>query len=379
MIFIIGSILVLGVIVFNAYLSSESSLDFRLEFFYNHPQEEVATIMWIILGIGVFLIIVGIIKHFVSKKKIKGENKEKNKLKILKNKKVVIAISALIIIVLLFIFMSIIIFNSKRTRNYNQFNEEEYIVPQKEPTVDLSKYKSHGSFTEDGIAWACTEDYTGHKCGYINTKGDTIIPFKDNLIDIDGNSLSEKYDDYKNGVVLVAEKIKNNGDIMVSAYDTSGNIITSINQKNSTFFSVNHYNGINNVMFTISNLSACGDEKYIYNYNNKEMKKFDVSCTRMFANDFSDGLLYSRDSTSDYNIIFYDKDFNEALKIIVDDNENYESLPEVSDFKNGNATLLFIGKDRNKYTVTIDKKGKWLDEPKKYEETYEDFRDDISY
>ena len=70
---------------------------------------------------------------------------------------------------------------------------------------------------------------------------------------------------------------------------------------------------------------------------------------------------YTKD-ISESSIIYLDENGDEALKITTKSNKSYAEIIEASDFFDGEATLLFRGKDGNKYTVTIDKTGEWLDD-----------------
>ena len=88
--------------------------------------------------------------------------------------------------------------NSSVTSDYQQSTENQ-------ETVDLSEYEEYGSFKgedyENQIAWVIKSDYNGRRYGYINRKGEFVIPLSSDIRYL--TNTSNKLNDYENGKVVV--------------------------------------------------------------------------------------------------------------------------------------------------------------------------------
>ena len=253
---------------------------------------------------------------------------------------------------------------NKESKNIISYEEELSMAneSQEEILVDLSDYEETGEFTEDGIAWVYKEGYNGKGCGYINKNGEFVIPIQEDILQTDLDGLSINYDDYHNGIVLIARN-EDWGKYTITAYDTDGNDVSNMETKNP-YIRIQRFQGVKNPFIFLNGNNYIYSEVYIFDMNTKEFKQVREKDFWQFGDNFGDGLLYCY---SEGSIIYLDENGDEALKITTDSNENYVGIEEASDFINGEATLLFRGKDGNEYTVTIDKTGKWLDEPVKHE------------
>lgn len=267
----------------------------------------------------------------------------------------------------------------QESRNENKMSSREEILKynennNEEINIDLSEYEETGEFTEDGIAWVYKEDYSGKGCGYINKNGEFVIPIQEDILQTDSNSLSKGYDDYHNGIVLIAKNVEW-GKYSITAYDTNGNVVSSM-VATSPYIHIKRFQGVKNPFIFVRDDSSVDSEAYIFDMSTKKFKQIREKDYWSFGDNFSDGLLYCyTKDISKVSISYLDENGNEALEITTKSNENYVGIITASDFIDGEATLLFTGKDGNDYTVTIDKKGNWLDEPVKHKNS-ENIRND---
>ena len=257
---------------------------------------------------------------------------------------------------------------NKESKNKISYKEEllKNNERQEEILVDLSNYEESGEFTEDGIAWVYKEDYNGKGCGYINKKGEFVIPIQEDILETDLDGLSINYDDYHNGIVLIARNVEW-GKYTITAYDTDGNEVSSMETENP-YIRIQRFQDVKNPFIFLNGNNYIYSEVYIFDIDTNKFKQIREKDYWQFGDNFGDGLLYCyTKDISESSIIYLDENGDEALKITTKSNESYAEIIEASDFFDGEATLLFRGKDGNKYTVTIDKTGEWLDEPIKHE------------
>lgn len=73
---VVGSIFIIGGLVFNMFLNSTNSLDMKREAFFNNGTTDLASGAYLIIGIGVICIIIGIVRFIAEKNK---SNKETSK------------------------------------------------------------------------------------------------------------------------------------------------------------------------------------------------------------------------------------------------------------------------------------------------------------
>lgn len=238
---------------------------------------------------------------------------------------------------------------------------------QENTDFDFSEYESHGDF-HDGIAWVCKSDYSGIKYGYINTKGDYIIPLT--------QEIKECYD-YQNEVFIViyeSDVASNYGDIIL--YDKSGNELYKIEDSCAQKPFIKYFNN-KNIYIAHPYYGVAAQESYMYEYKTGKLFHIDASCTD--SSDYYDGLLYLGDYKDPSNamgyvkgrgVCFADSKGNIVLVLSTDTNENYFSVFSASDFQDGKSNILFAGQNKKYYTVTIDKTGKWLNEPIEVDKNY---------
>ena len=229
-------------------------------------------------------------------------------------------------------------------------------------TFDFSEYSNHGIFTEDGIAWVCKENYYGKQFGYINKENEYIIPLSDQIVAKNGNSLS----DYENGMVVVFTKDKK-----FSIYDTEGNVIISYSTDDYNNLSVKYLNN-GNILLTRPN----NTKSYMYVKSKNIITEQETEPITSTVSEYSEGLLYCGDlygvydGITSYNsrgVKFFDEEGELVLKLPsgknTEEDRAYDIVLQATDFKDGKSTILFIGQDKNWYTVEINKNGEWLGEP----------------
>lgn len=220
-------------------------------------------------------------------------------------------------------------------------------------TIDLSEYEDYGSFKGEDyanqIAWVCKSDYNGRRYGYINRKGEFIIPLSSDIRYM--TNTSNELNDYENGKVVVSTLSQ--GFII---YDTEGDIVAQYKDTSGVYEAKTLSNG--NIIIT--NHDLIYPDVYMYVESTNEITKLPYDSEIGTNGNYSDGLLACMINDE---IVYLDEQGNEKLRIDNLDNSAYLSLSRGGDFKDGKATLKFFGKDRKYYEVTIDTNGNWLDEP----------------
>lgn len=233
----------------------------------------------------------------------------------------------------------------------------EYDYSEAYEKLDLSEYTEHGKFGEDGIMWVKKSDYTGVKYGYMNFNGEYIIPLTEEIVE-PGN--------YNCGFVAV---VNDNSSIKkgCSFFDAKGKCLFSYYSWD--FEGITHISDeiiiFSNIDFSSSG-SAYDYKDFIYWVKTDTFT--DVSDTYDDKNYFSISedllrIIYRNRSVS-YRFEFYDMTGKLKLGIDEKSNENYKFVHYVDNFIDGKSTLWFVGQDKEFYSVTIDKNGNWLDEPK---------------
>ncbi len=233
-------------------------------------------------------------------------------------------------------------------------------------TLDLSQYTRRGSFGEDGLMWVEKADYTGKRIGYIDYKGNEVIPLMDTI---------ERACDFHKGYAVIVYEEDSMGNGMRAIIDTKGDV--KLKYKNHAISG--YYNSSNgNVVLAGVNLNddLYGQTKnYIFCSNSE--KTIEIQGSGLGGGMYySDGLLRTKTTVwrtnenkpySSYKhvVTFYDENGEIALVVDCDSSEYFRQLMYVSDFENGQAEVTFVGLDRNWYKVNIDKNGKWVDEPVK--------------
>lgn len=225
-------------------------------------------------------------------------------------------------------------------------------------TLDLSQYSSWGSFGLDGIMWVEKADYAGKQIGYIDYNGNEIVPLTDTI---------KRACDFYNGlaIVLYEEEVWNNG--MRGIINTQGEVVAKYENHAATKY--NHLNN-GNIVFSsdidIEGKSYSGGNAYMFVKATGDFVEVPVPAWQSIETiDYSDGLLLIY---SNYYVDPGAKYFDEEGNCVLDlDNssEYYKEVMFASDFVDGEATVNFVGMDRDWYTVKIDKSGAWKTEPVK--------------
>lgn len=235
-------------------------------------------------------------------------------------------------------------------------------------SLDLSQYDSYGSFGEDGLMWVEKSDYTGKQYGYIDYKGNIVIPFTSEIVEPG---------DFKHGYAIVSyeQDVMRNG--IYAVINTKGEAIFEFENHGASL----HYQSANgNIVLIDINLiddSYSSPKDYILcSKTGKVVEIVEESCSFYTPRSmyYSDGLLrtYRTDwdvpnNNNDVGYIevvtFYDENGEFALRIDTNSSEYYKSLMYVDDFINGKADVYFWGLDSNYYKVQIDKNGEWVNDP----------------
>lgn len=245
----------------------------------------------------------------------------------------------------------------------------EYDYSEAYEKLDLSEYTEHGKFGEDGIMWVKKSDYTGIQCGYIDYNGKVIMPLTTGI---------EETTNFKDGFAIVKHKkdylgipgfsvIDKVGNILFDYYTTADiweniiivnkNIILARNICDSRELENNKMLSL--IFFSNTNKLVKINELFLYSFEDAPISVSD-GLIRVVTYDAKKGYFSHRPNTIEY----FDENGEVVLKIDNSSNENYEHIQYVENFIDGKAILTFEGKDENLYNVTIDKQGKWLDEPK---------------
>lgn len=232
-------------------------------------------------------------------------------------------------------------------------------------SLDLSQYKDWGSFGEDGLMWVEKSDYTGKSFGYIDYKGNVVIPFTEEIVTPGDFNCGHAIVSYErdgfgmgNGIHGI---INIKGDV-VFKYDNHA-VSGYWRQPNGNIL-FNRIDPIDEVI-TPDNVQP-GAEAYLF--VGSQEKVIALPGNVVDGIDYSDGLTRVYIRYNDHTPVlpavkFYNDDGEEILSIDNDSNEYYKSVIYVSNFNDGVAYVTFWGLSREYYRVSIDIGGKWLSEP----------------
>lgn len=239
-------------------------------------------------------------------------------------------------------------------------------------TLDLSQYASWGTFGADGLMWVEKSDYTGKQFGYIDYKGNLVIPFSSEIV---------TPGDFAAGYAIVCYEYDGfgMGNGIRGVMNTNGEIKLKFNNH---AISKCYRSDNGNIVFVGINLmdDLYSSETKNYIFCGKTGKTIEISGGPVASDGmyYSNGLLrtYRTEWYTDENnynaykdvVTFYDENGVEALTIDTNSSEYYKSLLYVEDFVDEKSVVYFWGLDRNYYKVEIDKTGKWITEPVKIDE-----------
>ena len=226
-------------------------------------------------------------------------------------------------------------------------------------SLDLSQYTSWGSFGVEGLMWVKKSDYTGVQFGYIDYKGNVVIPFSSEIV---------APGDFEAGYAIVSYELDSMGNGVRGVIDTNGVLKFKYNNhaRSECYRSSN-----GNIVFV--GIHLMNDPTYLpsKNYlfcgksgNTIEIPGGPVGFDGMY---YSDGLLrtygYQINNGVKHIVTFYDENGEVALIVDSDSSPHFKDLTFVDDFVDGEAIITFVGQDREYYRVKIDKKGEWIGEP----------------
>ncbi len=232
--------------------------------------------------------------------------------------------------------------------------------------LDLSQYTSWGSFGADGLMWVEKSDYTGKQFGYIDYKGNIVIPFTSEIV---------SPGDFESGYAIVSYEYDGfgMGNGVHGVIDTKGEIKLKFDN-HATSKCYQSSNG-NIVFIGINMMDDLHSEpkNYIFCKNSGKVIEIPDGPVENDSMYYSDGWLRTyrtewftnENNESDYKhvVTFYNE--NGEVVLVVDSNSSpyYKALWFVDDFIDGKAIVTFVGQDSELYKVEIDKKGIWVGEP----------------
>ena len=251
------------------------------------------------------------------------------------------------------ILVSVIGCTSGRDVGYNNHSYSDGAINEFEPvetTIDFSLYSDHGDFGDDGITWVEKSDYTGTKYGYIDRDGNFIMPLTDKIV---------KAENFHKGfaVIWYTCDLFSNGDCAI--INTKCEVVATFKHhaitKRYRFDNGNMYLGES----TSASMFCASTCEFV------TVPLIDVIDTSPSIG-YNEGLLLTYGcypSTSGEKGVRYIDENGKIVLHLEKTNQYYRAIRGASIFSNGKATVFFIGQDRKLYKVTIDKTGKWLDEP----------------
>lgn len=243
----------------------------------------------------------------------------------------------------------------------------EYDYSEAYEKLDLSEYTEHGKFGEDGIMWVEKSDYTGIQYGYIDYNGNAIMSMSSEI---------EEVDNFNDGFAVIKHKKDYLGYPKFTVINKVGNDLFDYYGISDIGERVKIVNKNIVIAYSMADGFDLGSEltNYIFFCKTNKLVKIDKLILRSVESEpisISDGLIRiaaceeHREVTyyKTYTIHYFDENGELVLKIDDNSNENYVHVQYVENFIDGKSVLTFEGKDENLYNVTIDKTGKWLDEP----------------
>ncbi len=219
-------------------------------------------------------------------------------------------------------------------------------------TLDLSEYTNRGDFGEDGIMWVEKSDYTGKLYGYIDYRGNVIVPLTEEIVS-PGN--------FDNGLAIVAYENDPFGNGRNGIIDTNGNVVGEF--RKTAISKINHLSNGNILLDAIDIYDNEEGGTYMFCKNSGHFAPLPIPAWQSANSvDFSDGLLLIYSNHREEVVAYFDENGNCVIDLENDD-KYYGSIRYAERFENGQATVTFGGKDQNLYTVVIDKTGNWITEP----------------
>jgi hypothetical protein len=219
---------------------------------------------------------------------------------------------------------------------------------EKQPSFDFSQYESHGEFKE-GLAWVKVSNYKGESCGYIDQNGNMQIPLHETwqqpgdfrqgkaIIEICENF---KYYwiiiDIKSNVLAKFSDSRNNG--LIPDYIVYDNGIIEFNNNSDHYFLLTD-NIIKNLKF-----------------NSPGIGRYD------FRGKWSEGLIAFNSLSGNKYSYYIDEKGNIAIDVLKID-KGINCVLKMTDFVNGQATIIFDGQNKKVYQVDIGKNGQFIGEP----------------
>ena len=256
--------------------------------------------------------------------------------------------------------------NYRKTTESNDQNVESASDEEKFYEKLYDEYDDVGNIV-DGIVWVKKEDYSGIQCGYLKTTGEWVIPLTPDI--------KIPHDFYKGfAVAEFEENVFNNN--WSGIYDSNGNLLVSFQLYSATRWRVLNNGNIYFVDISMVKDSTESEEIRTYMFCSKtgSFREMPVPAKNTVERiDYSDGLLsiwcefYKSPGT---------KYFDELGNCVIDvdsSSEYYKTVLYAGDFENGKAEIQFYGMDNNLYSVHINKKGEWVEEPKKISESEQEY------
>lgn len=215
--------------------------------------------------------------------------------------------------------------------------------------IDLSQYSEYGTHTNDGIIWVKKSSYAGVEYGYIDSNGEYVIPLSNEITyahNFEKGFAIVEFDDHWDGTLC-------------KIYNTSGNAVAHFFKNGRT--TINYLNNGNIYLCEASTEETTrASAAYMFCAESNKLVEMPLPYSSWWSPDYSDGLMLVFSYYMDGAIKYFDSDGN----CVLDLEENCEySVVHATDFVDGKATITFVGKDRERYKVDIDKTGRWLSEP----------------
>lgn len=215
--------------------------------------------------------------------------------------------------------------------------------------IDLSQYSEYGALTDDGIMWVKKSGYDDVEYGYINSKGEYIIPLSSEITyahDFRNGFAIAEFDDHWDGTLCKIYNI--HGEVVGHFFK---NARTTINYLNNGNIYLNE---------ALTEETTKASAAYMFCAKSNKIVEMPIPYFGMWTPDYSDGLMLVFSYYMDGAIKYFDSDGN----CVLDLEESCEySVVYATDFVDGKASITFLGKDGEHYIVDIDKTGRWLSEP----------------
>ena len=232
--------------------------------------------------------------------------------------------------------------------------------------VDLSQFSRHGRSTENDAMWVEKSDYTGTQYGCINTKGEWIVPLTPEIVSI-FNSTNYDFSEAGLSVVVFSHNKRkdfedtNDSGSFYGIYNSKGEIVGIFEGTGRTL--VSHLNNGNVFLFSIRLYGGDDASCYMFCASNNQFVQMPEPCGKtIYSLEYSDGLMLLYSNDRDSRAKYYDENGNCCIDL-ENSNPYYREVKYADDFVDGQANVNFIGQDGEWYTVKINKKGEWINEP----------------